>query len=217
MAKKNQTASEVKRDAAAEYYRLNVKAVEELVSADEENSPEVSEEELRQYRSGPKVKIADWLKVLLIKTWFAGAVCFFFLWGLGYYLQNQLDQIVISSLAWGAVTDLLTNNVFRFLEKRPGANDRWMMFPRGGFITLPLNLIYGALVMVCVVMTYHTVNAGLMALLGRDTMVLGVEPILFGLLTMGWDTLFIEMKHTFARIAGDAKRQAVQGQRKKQP
>ncbi len=216
MAKKNRAAASEQKETAAEYYKLNVKAVEDLVSADAENSPAVSEEELRKYQSGPKVKVAGWAKVLFIKTWFAGAVCFFFLWGLGFYLQNQLDQIVLVSLAWGTVTDLLTNNVLRFLEKTPGAHDRWMMVPRKGFISLPLNLLYGALVTVCVVMTYHTINAALMAITGAESMMLGVEPILFGVLTVAWDSLFIEMKHTFCRIAADAKRQA-KGASKKQP
>ena len=67
----------------SEYYRLKTEAVNDLVTANEENSPEVSEEELRAYRSGPKLKVADWVKMLFIKFWFAAAVCYFFLWGLG--------------------------------------------------------------------------------------------------------------------------------------
>ena len=82
MAKKKQTAADEHR-TTADYYKLNVKAVEDLVGANAENSPKVSEAELRKYRSGPKIKLADWVKAVLIKFWFAGAVCFFFLWGLG--------------------------------------------------------------------------------------------------------------------------------------
>ena len=37
-----------------QYYRLNTKAVDDLVNADVSNSPEVSREELNKYRSGPK-------------------------------------------------------------------------------------------------------------------------------------------------------------------
>ncbi len=214
---KNKPASTERQDAATEYYKLNVRAVEDLVTANEENSPKVSEEELRRYQSGPKVKMADWVKMLLMKTWFAGAVCFFFLWGLGFYIQNQLDQILVVSLAWGAVTDMLTNNAFRFLAKTPGANDRWMMFPRKGFISLPLNLLYGALVMICVVTTYHAINVALMFAMNTQEMALGVEPVLFGILTVAWDSLFIAMKHTIQRIGADAKRQALEGQNKKQP
>ena len=38
-----------------------------------------------------------------------------------------------------------------------------------------------------------------------ETVPLGVGPILFGVFTMGWDMLFIGMKHLFKRIVADAK------------
>ena len=79
--KSRKPAPEEHRDAA-EYYKLNTKAVEDLVTADKNNSPQVSEAELRKYRSGLKIQLKDWVKVTLIKWWFAGAVCCFFFWGL---------------------------------------------------------------------------------------------------------------------------------------
>ena len=72
-------------EGQADYYKLKTQAVDDLVNASEDNSPPVPEEELRAYRSGPRMKVADWVKMLFIKFWFAGAVCFFFLWGLGGY------------------------------------------------------------------------------------------------------------------------------------
>ena len=110
--------SEIEKQS--EYYRLKTQAVDDLVSANEENSPQVSEEELRAYRSGPKMKLADWVKMLLIKAWFAGAVCFFFIWGLGGLLSSELDILFVTGLALGVVTDLMTNPVLRFFEKTPG-------------------------------------------------------------------------------------------------
>ena len=101
----------------SEYYRLKTEAVNDLVTANEENSPEVSEEELRAYRSGPKLKVADWVKMLFIKFWFAAAVCYFFLWGLGGFVSSMLDLLFITGFALGVVTDLLTNPVLRFFEK----------------------------------------------------------------------------------------------------
>lgn len=191
----------------SEYYRLNTQAVEDLVTADESNSPHVSAAELRKYRSGPRVTMADWAKALLIKCWFAGAVCFFFLWGLGIYVTDYWDQLLILGVALGIVTDLLTNNLFRFYAKTPGANDRWMMFPQKKFITLFLNVLYAFLVLVCVVMTYQAVNALLVAITGaRDTVPLGVGPILFGVFVTAWDQLFITMKRTLIKIFRDARK-----------
>ena len=137
--KKQGRAPEKERDAA-EYYRLNTRAIDDLVTASPENSPKVSEEELRKYRSGPKIRLKDWLKMLLIKWWFAGAVCFFFLWGLGLFVQNQENQLLILGIALGMITDLLVNPILRYYAKTPGSNDRWMMVPRKGAPGMVLNV-----------------------------------------------------------------------------
>ena len=131
MSKKRQNGRpkpEVEKQS--EYYRLKTQAVDDLVTANEDNSPPVSEEELRAYRSGPKMKVAGWVKVLFIKAWFAGAVCFFFIWGLGGLLGSELDILFVTGMALGVVTDLMTNPVLRFFEKTKGENARWMMVNR---------------------------------------------------------------------------------------
>ena len=207
MAKRKRQPEKEAEKTLSEYYRLNTQAVDDLVTADESNSPQVSAAELRKYRSGPRVSLADWAKALLIKCWFAGAVCFFFLWGLGMYVTDYWDQMLVLGVALGIVTDLLTNNLFRFYAKTPGANDRWMMFPQKKFITLFLNVLYAFLVLACVVMTYQAINALLVALTGaRDTVPLGVGPILFGVFVTAWDQLFITMKRTLIKIFRDARK-----------
>lgn len=177
------------------YYELKTKAVDDLINADESNSPEVSKEELRKYKSGPKLKLAEWVKLLLIKGWFAGAVCFFFFWGLGTYL-NMLDLLFVTGFALGVVTDLLTNPVLRFFEKNPGDNSRWMMFPKKGLYTLFLNVLYGFVILTLVVSLYTGINM-LAARITGDTeqVFLGVEPVLFGVFCLGFDLLLIKIKH----------------------
>ena len=184
MARKQKNPPRETPKSAADYYKLNLKAVDDLVTADRDNSPKVSEAELRKYRSGPKIRLSESLKALLIKFWFNGATCFFFLWGLGAYLHSWLDQMVVLALALGAVTDLLTNNVFRFYARTPGTNDRWMMFPQRAFYTLPLNLRDAGLRLFLVMTTYNVVNAAIIGVTGaKDTLPLGVGPILFGVFT----------------------------------
>lgn len=210
MARKKNAPAPRDERRAAEYYKLNLKAVDDLVEADVSNSPKVSEEELRKYRSGPKLRLSEGLKALLIKAWFNGATCFFFLWGLGTYLNDPLDQLVILGLALGAVNDLLTNNIYRFYAKAPGANDRWMMFPQPAFWTLPLNLVYAFVLLFCVVTTYNAVNAAIIHLTraASDSVPLGVGPILFGVFATAWDTVFITIKHTARSVFTDARRAA---------
>ncbi|MBQ9324942.1 MAG: hypothetical protein IJ246_04140 [Clostridia bacterium] len=201
-------ASQEEQKSTAEYYHLHTQAVDDLVNASEENSPEVSREELRKYTSHSRLQVADWVKLLLIKWWFAAAVCFFFLWGLGTYLSSTLDLIVIAGIALGFETDLLTNNVLRFVAKQKGANDRWMMYPRKGFISLPLNVLHAGVILFLVYTAYNALNGLWITLAGLqgDAVPLGVEPILSGLLCLGFDLMLIAMKHGLETIVSDAKR-----------
>ena len=105
MSRKTGKDPEHKKNIAKEanYYKLKTQAIKDLVEADESNSPEVSKEELDKYRSGPKFKVADWVKLLFIKFWFAGAVCFFFIWGLSGYMAAYLDTLFVTGIAMGIV------------------------------------------------------------------------------------------------------------------
>ena len=194
--KKAQQKPEIEKQS--DYYRLKTKAVDDLINANEENSPVVSEEELRYYRSGPKFRVADWVKLAFIKFWFPASACYFFFWGLGGYLADQLDLLFVTAIALGMVTDLLTNNVLRYFEKSPGANDRWMMFPKKGYASFPLNILYAFLCLYAVMVIYNIINVLLIWITGAtDTVPLGVEPVFFGLIYMGVDMMFIQIKHLF--------------------
>ena len=188
-----------------DFSRLQTKAVEDLVSANEENAPPVPAAELRKYGAGPKLKVSDWLKALLLKAWFGGMLCYFFIWGLSTLTLNGWDHLLILGIALGMITHLITNPVFRFLAKTPGAFDRWMMVPRKEIWFLPLDLVYGLLLVVCVMMTYNGINLAAARFTGKaEVAFLGVEPILFGLLILGWDLLFLGMKRLLKRIIRDA-------------
>ncbi len=186
-------------------YSLKSDAVEALVNADTQEAPEYSPEELGQYRSR-KLKMPQWLKIVLLKAWFAGAVCFFILWGLGNYLGDMLDMLFVLSVALGMVTDLLTNNVIRFIEEYEGQNDEWLLFPKKGMASFFFNIVYAAVIILCVYLLYNIINYVIVSITGNtDTIPLGVEPILFGTFCMGVDMLFICIKRVFVGIFADAK------------
>ncbi len=198
-------------EGQSEYYRLKTQAVDDLVNASEENSPPVSEAELRAYRSGPRMKVADWVKMLFIKFWFAGAVCFFFIWGLGGFLTNELDLLAVTGMALGVVTDLMTNPVLRFFEKTKGENARWMMVTRKTYSGLFLNILYGYVVLFLVYTLYNVINLAAVRITGvADRVVLGVEPVFFGLFCLGFDLLLIQVKHAIVRIVRDAAKKPAQ-------
>ncbi len=183
--------------ATVDYYKLNTKAINELISANVENSPEVTAKELKKYGGKPRLAVSQWIKALAVKIWFSGVICYFFLWGIGSYGINTLDLWVITAVALGFITDIATNNILRLIEKKPDENARYMMFTRKKrFVTLPLNIVYAFILMALDVMTYSIINR---------VVPLGVEPILFGVITTLWDMLLISFKHLFRRILDDAK------------
>ena len=211
MSKKRKNGPEKPQvEKQSEYYRLKTQAVDDLVTANEDNSPPVSEEELRAYRSGPKMKLADWVKMLLIKAWFAGAVCFFFIWGLGSLLSSELDILFVTGMALGIVTDLMTNPILRFFEKTKGENERWMMVSRKGFSSLFLNIGYAYVLLFLVYALYNLINLAANRIAGTaDTVFLGVEPILFGLFCLGFDLLLLQVKRVLGRaFRGGARKTA---------
>ena len=195
--------------SAAEYYKLKTDAVDRLVNA--KDAPEVSEKEIRKYSSKKKFHIPAWLKIVLAKFWFAGAVCYFFLWGLGFYLRG-IELMVVLAIGLGCVTDLLVNRFLRSFEPTPGAHDKWMMVTVKKFWSIFLNVLYAGVLLYCVFRTYYAINM----MLGVDANVgaseaedmLGVEPILFGLFYLGFDMLFIFIKRTLINIFRDAAAKA---------
>ena len=194
---------------AEKNYNLKSKAVEELVEAQEGIAPEYSEEELAKYRGGGKFRIPEPVKVLFLKAWFPGAVCYFILWGLGMYIYSLIDMMFVLAVVLGMATDLLTNNVIRFIEVTPGANDKWLMFPKKGMASFFLNVAYAIVLVICVYNLYTGINGLYATLIGNaDVVLLGVEPILFGVFCMGFDMLFILIKRTIGAIITDAKAKA---------
>lgn len=182
-------------------YSLKSDAVDTLANADKVEAPVYSQEELDKYRTKSLFKTPDVLKLLLIKVWFAGAVCYFFLWGLGGILGNTLDMLFVLGVALGMVTDLLTNNVIRFVEKEKGANDGWMMVPGKGTGSMILNVLYHVLVVICVYMLYNLINLGINTITGdMDAVPLGVEPILFGVFCTAFDVLFLSIKQLIKKL-----------------
>lgn len=201
------------KKTAADYYKLKTDAVDKLVNA--KNAPKVSDAEIRKYTSKNKFHIPTWVKILFIKFWFSGAICYFFLWGLGIYLQN-LDLMFALSVGLGIATDLMVNHLLHSFEPEPHAFDRWMMVTTRKFWSLFVNVAYAGVVLYCVIKTYEIINTILVGNVQEaETVAIGVEPLLFGLLYMGFDMLLILMKNTLLKIIRDASAKAAGADNKK--
>lgn len=193
-----------KKKAAPSYYQLHTKAVDDLVSASTDNTPKYSKEELEKYRSARgKWKLPEKLKVFLIKWWFYGAVCFFVFMGLGLYLADTLDLYFVAAVVMGMAADLLINRYLRFTEKLPGGSAAHTMVTLRGATGFFCNILYACLLLFLTVTAYGALNALLGALGGY----LGVEPIGFGIIVTGLDSMCLRLKSTLLKVVADARRQ----------
>ena len=205
MAKKNENFTE-ENDQLEGYYELKTDAVDRLVNA--KDAPEVSEKEIRKYKGkGGKWTIPSWVKIIFVKFWFSGAICYFFLWGLGMYLKN-LDLMVALAIGLGVVTDLMINGLLKYFEPQKHAYDKWMMVTVRKWWSMFLNILYAAVLLFFIVQTYEFVNrmiTGSVPVEGEGVSVpVPVEPLLFGLLYMGYDMLFILIKNNVVKAFRDA-------------
>lgn len=211
MSKKGKKqAPKQEKPTTANYYDLKTEAVEKLVNA--KDAPEVSDAEIRKYKSGGKFKIPSWLKILFVKFWFSGAMCYFFIWGLGIYLKG-LDMLVAVSLGMGLVTDLLVNHVLRTFEPEPRSFDKWMMVTVRKWWSMILNVVYAGLLLFCIIQAYTAINTVLYGDAGTSDNILGVEPLLFGVLYVVFDMLFIAIKNGFVKIFRDAEKKVSGGKK----
>lgn len=201
MARK-QKKGKNEKPTAENYYDLKIDAVNRLVNA--ESAPEVSDAEIRKYKSRGRINLPSWFKIVFVKFWFSGAICYFFLWGLGTYITG-LDLMFALAVGLGLSVDLMVNSLLHYFEPEKGAYDKWMMVPFRKFWTIFLNVIYAGVLLYCIIWAYNVINTALVGSVETaQTVAVPVEPILFGLMYMGFDMLFITIKNTIIKIIRDA-------------
>ena len=205
MAKKanKKNINQEEKKAAAEYYRLNTDAVEKLVNA--KDAPEVSDEEIRKYTSKGKFHIPTAVKILFVKFWFSGAICYFFLWGLNMYIDG-IELLMIVAVGLGLITDLFVNHILRSMEMEEREFDKWMMVTVRKYWSVFLNVLYSGVVLFFVYKTYQVIYGIVTDVDSSASSTFGVEPILFGVFYMGFDMLFISMKNVLVKIIRDAEK-----------
>ena len=216
MAKKTKkhVDDEQQNKSTADYYKLHTDAVDRLVNASAENAEtEVGDEPKRDpYKIGFLSRVPSWLKALFIKFWFNGAVCFFFYWGLGIYLTHIWDLILVMAVAMGIITDVIVNNIFRFMQSDEREYDKWMMTPSKKFWTFFVNILYAGAVTLAVVYTYEGLNILINSAQGNDpeAVPLGVEPFLFGVFYLVYDLALIWIKNLIVWLVGKAKSKRIE-------
>ena len=199
-----------------DFYDLRIDKVDELVAAlkGEEFEDEVNYEmnenmgvndpknvtrfgkqkKFDPYKTDFLGKVPAWIKAIFAKFWFAGAVCFFIMWGIGLHDE---DAVLIMGIITGIIVDVLVNPLLRYMETKPKEYNAYMMFPFPfkQFWTFFTNILYYIIVLFFVNLCYLGVNELINLIKGTQALYyLGVEPLMFGAFTVIVDMVFIGIK-----------------------
>ena len=205
MAKGPNKGKKGKGDPTVDLYKLKPQAVEDLVTADESNSPQVTKAELAKYGGRKRHGVPGLLKVGFIKWWFPGSVYYFIGMGFGWAKGSEALLALSIGIALGVISDLLTDNVIRFIAPTDGEYDVFLMFPKKGYITFVLNIPYAIILCFLVLYGYYSVAISVLPWLG-------VEPISFGLFYMVSDMALVGIKYLIKKaIRGSQNKNEQEG------
>ncbi len=167
-------------------------------------------------------RIPVWIKAIFIKFWFAGAVCYFVVFGLSLYFAAD-DLFLLGGVILGVLVDFMVNPIFRMLESDDKEYNKYMMFPFPVKVywTFLTNIIYYAVVMYIVSYMYTGLNMLINVIAGRPDyyIAVGVEPLLYGVFCVIADMLFIGIKDgiVYGVKKAKAKKLAAQETAEQQP
>jgi hypothetical protein len=222
----NKKKKQEKESTIEDFYDLRIDKVDDLVAAiqgdtksNEKISTNISEitGEPEQKRGSKKSKEFDpykhdklsflptWVKAIFIKWWFAGAVCFFIMWGIGL---SGLESIALVGVIWGALVDILINPIFRMMESNKKEYNVYMMFPFPfkAFWTFFTNVLYYLCITFVVNYCYLGVNELINLMKGTSGLYyVGVEPLLFGVFCVVADMICIGIKDLIVYVAKRGK------------
>lgn len=207
----------IRETTIEDFYDLRLDKIDELVAAlkDEDTggekismnvaectgesvenmTPRQRQREFDPYKVDRLSRVPAWIKAVFIKFWFAGAVCYFTMMGLK--IGNDLDRLVLVGAVMGLIVDILVNPLFRYMESDRREYNAYMMFPFPfkAFWTFFTNIIYYVFVTACVNFCYLGLNELVNVVKGTSQVIhVGVEPLLFGILTVACDMVFIGIK-----------------------
>lgn len=212
MAKKKKKPQD---EVLENYYDLKVDKVNELVAAlkgdEPEDLPPVSmnisdctgiddpnnvkrngkQKEFDPYKRDLLSRIPVWIKALLIKWWFYGAIGYFVLMGLR--ISNNLDKLVLTGILTGLFVEIFVNPIFRYMEI-DGEYKPYIMFPfpLKAFWTFFTNILYYTLIVFGVSWIYTLINVIITA--SNPDAYFAIEPLAFASFTLLLDMACIGLK-----------------------
>ena len=205
-----------KQEEQINYYDLKTEAVQDLVSALNEEVVEETPSVHRKYVKSKKedqpdpykidklAMIPTWIKASFIKFWVAGAICYFFIWGLGVYLTDILDVLFVTGLFTGVIMDLLVNPAMLYFESDKKEYHKYILVPVPGkkLWSLLINIPVSFLEIGLIFLIYSNINILIVNIrnLPAGSTPLGVEPLLFGLFYLLIDMAIVSIKNLFVKV-----------------
>ncbi|NLD26126.1 MAG: hypothetical protein GX661_02070 [Acholeplasmataceae bacterium] len=196
----------MKKESPTNHYELKTEAIDELAAALKEDPTKETKTEVKipkPYQNDKLAKIPTWIKVLFVKFWIAGAICYFGYWGLGLSVPSTFDLLVLVGLITGVVNYLLVNPAFLHFETDKKEYHAYLLLPIPSkkYWTIIVHIVYGMLVNFAVFGIYTLINLAFVAIkdLPEGTITLGVEPLLYGLFFMMVDMFFVSIKNLIVK------------------
>lgn len=157
-------------------------------------------EEYDPYAMSKSHKLPVWLKACFTKWWVAGMVFYFIYFGLSYNgLLSGWIFAVILGVVWGCITDVFVNHAFRGFTAPNLDYKRYIFMGRKrGFVTLPVNILYGALISyIAGVEIMHTVFSLIAGSNGNvyNDLMFFAGPFVYAFLMLGLDMAFVAVRN----------------------
>lgn len=126
--------------------------------------------------------------------------------GLGVYISNAEDLLLLDGVVMGILVDCIVNPIFRMIESDRREYDWYIMFPFPfkKFWTFFANILYYIIVFIGVNYVYMGINLVLQAI--NENWYLALEPLLFGVFVFFIDMVFIGIKDLIVYLIKKHKR-----------
>ncbi|GAU75741.1 hypothetical protein [Fusibacter sp. 3D3] len=143
------------------------------------------------------------IQVGVSKWWCYAATYYFIGFGMPMLMHSVIDSIFVLGLVLGLVQTFVVNFVVKGICGKEEVFNKYLAIRMTSPFRIVVQVLYSWVLIVLIAMTYQIFNTVLSSMYGYEegVVVLGVEPVLFGILLLIYDTLFIKAfsKKTFRK------------------
>lgn len=171
------------------------------MSKKEKDKKEIEEEkiyledgsEVDPYSIDGLARIPNWIKIVFVKFWVVGAAFLFVVMGLSPDIFDTLDKLVLLILITTLGIEYISNTLIIFIDKpeRRALHHLSHEFKRKSFYSLPITLIYSAIMVLTTHFTLDFLVRLGMPTIGDLISESTADPITFAIIFLIYDTIYI--------------------------